>query len=169
MLKKIILWLIILWILWLGFLKYNNYKYYNNYYTYNKENLELIKDYILNKDIEWYLYVDSNKYGDIYTDANNCFYMNQEVDNCIIWDIVPLLNDLKIDYLYTKDDIIWIKTKWKLYHHRDNNLVYDKNFFLWRKEWELLDLNENYAVVKIFNDNWWIKSSCYNCWWWGWD
>jgi hypothetical protein len=56
---KIILYISIFFITLISFYAwYNNNSYYNNYYTHNSNQLNLIKNYIIDNKLEGYFYIE---------------------------------------------------------------------------------------------------------------
>lgn len=177
----IIIWFIILIAIILNIYSKNNY----NYFQDNKESLELIKNYIKQKELSWRINLSNNLIQfNSWSIYKKCI-LNKK---CSLWEkqLIKILKNLKINNIVAYSEYVWLlKDNWidtdiiwisfylndwlKLSWSKDNFIYYSHWFYKWKIIKQSFNWNKFHRIIKIFNDDWWIINGCYWCGGWGWD
>lgn len=149
------------------FIYTKNQEYRNSYFEKNQSRVSSICEYLIENNYSWHIYTDTSIYKNIVNNKKsqkNCFIENCNLDKNILWEI----KKLNINFLFIQDKSITLKFKWKILWNEDNYIYYSSWFYKWKEELESINWNNIEKIIKIFNNDWWIINSCYECTW-AWD
>jgi len=162
------------------FHKQTKNNYWNNYYEVNKKELNQIKDYIIENKLIGYIYLNK-KIPPWWAITKEIFWWKLWEcyrKKCEIYNWNNLLDTIK----YLKIESIYYWLNWIVFLHEnksynwrwfiidnENFLYYWKWYFKNKNELSIIDWNKFHRIIKIFNDDWWVISWCYWCWFWAWD
>lgn len=165
----IIISIIICWIIY----PKNDYTPYN-YFLDNQYKLYQIATYIDEHNLDWYIYYDSDNVRKEWTiwdclenwcdnlkDSKNISMLLLELGKWVGYSYDNFLNFSLNEEVYMWKDVFspeeasFVYKKW---YFKDIDIGYNK-----KEPWD------KSGIIYIFNDDWWVITWCYQCYWWGWD
>lgn len=162
------------------FYVYNRNVYYDYYFENNRNFLILIKDYIVKNNLEGKIHLyekwgKNPEYTQFEWKLWKC-YINNTCN-----EIIELMKKCNISgiwyYKYENNNYIYwnegyyfvINSIYPMYNFIENNVVFSKWYYRWKKELDMIKWDEFNRIIKIFDDDWGVINWCYGCGWWGWD